>query len=134
MQTEKLQMTDRDREIACLVVQGCETPEIAEQLSVTERTVKAHLGRLYLRAGIREGQKRVHLVNLLSAALDKSPLPALGNRERRVAELTIQGLTNSDISSRLEVSVQVVKKYLTTVFDKCGVWTRTELAARYRCD
>jgi DNA-binding NarL/FixJ family response regulator len=35
--------------------------EIAEQLNISPRTVKQHLRTLFLRAGIKDGRKRVKL-------------------------------------------------------------------------
>jgi DNA-binding NarL/FixJ family response regulator len=43
------------------LVQGCSNKEIAGQLKISPRTVKQHLRTLFLRAGIREGRKRVKL-------------------------------------------------------------------------
>ncbi len=37
------------------------TKEIAEQLNISPRTVKQHLRTLFLRAGIKDGRKRVKL-------------------------------------------------------------------------
>lgn len=134
VQTETIQMTPREQEIAALLLQGNNPREIGEQLGVTRCTVKQHLRILYLRAGISAGTKSVQLVNLLSASDHKSSLPQLTVREKQIAELVLQGYSNVDISASIGMTVQMVKNYLRSVFDKCGVWTRTELAARYRCD
>lgn len=66
---ERIKVTPRDREVLDLLVQGCSNKEIAGQLSISPRTVKQHLRTLFLRAGIREGRKRVRLA---TAAFEKA--------------------------------------------------------------
>ena len=58
---EQVKITPRDQEVLNLLVQGCSNKEIAGQLRISPRTVKQHLRTLFLRAGIREGRKRVKL-------------------------------------------------------------------------
>jgi DNA-binding NarL/FixJ family response regulator len=57
----EVKVTPRDQEVLNLLVQGCSNREIAGQLNISPRTVKQHLRTLFLRAGIREGRKRVKL-------------------------------------------------------------------------
>jgi DNA-binding NarL/FixJ family response regulator len=61
MDIERMKVTPRDQQVLDLLVQGCSNKEIAGQLSISPRTVKQHLRTLFLRAGIREGRKRVRL-------------------------------------------------------------------------
>ena len=56
-----IKITPRDQQVLNLLVQGCSNKEIAGQLSISPRTVKQHLRTLFLRAGIRDGRKRVKL-------------------------------------------------------------------------
>jgi len=58
---DQVKITPRDQQVLNLLVQGCSNKEIAGQLSISPRTVKQHLRTLFLRAGIREGRKRVKL-------------------------------------------------------------------------
>lgn len=58
---EHIKITRRDQQVLKLLVQGCSNKEIAGQLNISPRTVKQHLRTLFLRAGIREGRKRVKL-------------------------------------------------------------------------
>lgn len=58
---DQVKVTARDQEVLNLLVLGCSNKEIAGQLKISPRTVKQHLRTLFLRAGIREGRKRVKL-------------------------------------------------------------------------
>ena len=55
----------RERQIVELLLQGCDNSEIARDLNIAERTVKAHFNRLFVRFGIKGGIKRVKLATLL---------------------------------------------------------------------
>jgi DNA-binding NarL/FixJ family response regulator len=46
-----LQLTTREREVLDLILQAQSNREIAEQLGIEERTVKAHVGRLMRKTG-----------------------------------------------------------------------------------
>ncbi|CAN5768248.1 hypothetical protein BH18ACI4_BH18ACI4_17150 [soil metagenome] len=54
----------------------------------------------------------------------------LSRREAQVALCCVQGLTNSQIGSRLQVTEQTVKFHLRHVFIKFGVRRRAELISR----
>jgi DNA-binding NarL/FixJ family response regulator len=55
----------REQKIINLLLQGYENPEIARELDIAERTVKAHFNRMFRRFGIRGGIKRVKLATML---------------------------------------------------------------------
>jgi len=55
----------RERQIIDLLLQGCDNSEIAQDLNIAERTVKADFNRLFLRFGIKGGIKRVKLATML---------------------------------------------------------------------
>ena len=56
-------------------------------------------------------------------------LPELTPRELELLQLMARGLTNKDISSVLEISVDTVKSHLRHVFAKMDVETRAEAVA-----
>lgn len=65
MSLHEIRVTPRDQEVLDLLIQGCSNKEIAGQLNISPRTVKQHLRTLFLRAGIREGRKRVKLATAM---------------------------------------------------------------------
>jgi hypothetical protein len=65
MKETAVRLGPREQQIADLLLQGCDNDEIAKQLHMARRTVKAHFNRLFLRFGISGGIKRVKLATLL---------------------------------------------------------------------
>ena len=65
MEQQGIRLGPRERQIVELLLQGCDNAEIATQLKMARRTVKAHFNRLFLRFGITGGIKRVKLATLL---------------------------------------------------------------------
>jgi DNA-binding CsgD family transcriptional regulator len=59
-----------------------------------------------------------------------APLPVLSARERRVAHLAAQGLTNQEIAGELYISAKTVEYHLGNVFAKLGISSRRQIAAR----
>lgn len=65
-------LSSREREVALSVAKGMTNKEVARELSITERTVKAHLAAVFEKLAVRD---RLHLALKLAAATDeKLPL------------------------------------------------------------
>jgi len=56
------------------------------------------------------------------------PQVSLSQQQERVLELIVEGLTNREISERLELSEKTVKNYVSVILDKLGVRSRTQAA------
>src|SRR5713101_4102085 len=65
MKEQAVRLGPREQQNVELLLQGCDNAEIARQLNMARRTVKAHFNRLFLRFGITGGIKRVKLATLL---------------------------------------------------------------------
>lgn len=53
-EADKPQLTARESEIVDLVIAGCRNREISERLSISEKTVKAHLSNIFAKLGVRD--------------------------------------------------------------------------------
>ena len=51
---------------------------------------------------------------------------ALSPRERQVLALMADGLSNTDIAERLQISDKTVRNHASNLFDKLGVWSRAQ--------
>jgi DNA-binding NarL/FixJ family response regulator len=127
---DQVKVTSRDQQVLDLLVQGCSNKEIGCQLQISPRTVKQHLRMLFVRAGIREGVKRVKLAGYAheDERTIKPPCEGLNPRESQISLLVWKGLTNRKIGEIVGTSEQAIKNHLRGVFDKLGVWSRLELA------
>src|SRR5256884_9976585 len=65
MKERSIRLGPREQQITELLLQGCDNSEIAGQLQMARRTVKAHFNRLFMRLGITGGIKRVKLATML---------------------------------------------------------------------
>jgi DNA-binding NarL/FixJ family response regulator len=129
----ELETTPGEKRIVALLLEGHDNREIASLTGLQEQVIKNRLREIYRKAGISDRRKRVRLIEVFSVKDDKLLLPTMAPRARQVAELVISGSTNRDVALQLGTTVQTVKNYVRIVFDACGVWSRTELAARFRC-
>jgi pimeloyl-ACP methyl ester carboxylesterase/DNA-binding CsgD family transcriptional regulator len=59
-------------------------------------------------------------------SLTDSAFAALSSRERQVLALMADGLSNSDIAERLQISDKTVRNHASNLFDKLGVWSRAQ--------
>ena len=127
---DQVKVSPREQQILNLLVQGCSNKEIGGQLNIGLHTVKQHLRMLFVRAGIREGDKRVKLARYAREDEDAvmTPCKSLSPRESQISILVWEGLTNREIGKIVGTSEQVIKNRLRSAFDKLGVWTRLELA------
>lgn len=56
-------LTEREREVARVVASGASNKEIARELGITERTVKAHVGAVLDKLGVRDRLQLALVVN-----------------------------------------------------------------------
>jgi len=102
--------------------------------------VPSGLGWITLHASLPDGGSdgRVAIVVERSASERATALRletyGVTEREREVAVLLAQGLTNPDIAQRLVLSPYTVQDHIKSLFEKTGVGSRQELVARVFLD
>lgn len=120
-----------EEKVANLMLAGADNQEIAYQLGIAVRTVKAHCSHLYAKAGITDGKrKRIRWFNAYTPP-KKSVLPSpvkLSPRQKQICEMVARGLTNQQISENTGLVLETIKNYMVILFDEVGVYSRAELA------
>jgi len=79
MNERDVRLGPREQQVVELLLQGCDNAEIASQLKMARRTVKAHFNRLFLRFGISDGVKRVKLARLFYRRQSRLPKDSMGH-------------------------------------------------------
>ena len=63
--------------------------------------------------------------------LRNDPINTLSRKERLIIEALSEGLTNKQLSARLEISSNTVKFHISNIFDKLNVKNRAQAIAHY---
>ncbi|MEU2033713.1 LuxR C-terminal-related transcriptional regulator [Nocardia amamiensis] len=110
-------------------------PNLAVHHEDCERVARRTLGRRAFEAAYREGTS-LDLDAAIDYALgEQSPAPAPGpsaeltEREREVADLVSEGLTNKAIAARLSISLRTAQGHVEHVLTKLGFTSRAQIAA-----
>jgi len=136
-------------EVACPAVALAEVPGFKQAMRLQQRGVRGYGNRHMLLqnlkqavAAVRAGQVWMppaiinQMISSMSPAEPEAeqplPLEELSKREREVADLVAQGLSNKEIADKLFISVRTVKAHLTSIFSKTGCRDRLELAVKIK--
>lgn len=77
LKDRSVQLSPREQQIIELLLLGCGNAEIARELKIAGRTVKAHFNRLFLRFGLNDGIKRVKLATMMYRRQISQPIDIL---------------------------------------------------------
>jgi DNA-binding CsgD family transcriptional regulator len=98
------------------------------------RDIKAAMGEAEYETAVRRGAD--HDDNLgavvrraLGGSKSRTRRVALTERERQVARLTAEGLTNREIAARLGIAQRTAETHVDRILRKLGLTSRTQLAA-----
>jgi len=132
-------------ELSCPAVALAEVPDFKQAMRLQSRGIRGYGNRHMLpenlsqaAAAVRAGQVWMppaiinQMISSISPVESDSEQPLsleqLSKREREVANLVAQGLSNQEMANKLFISVRTVKAHLTSIFSKTGCRDRLELA------
>ena len=99
---------------------------------VVDAIRRVHAGERTLSPEVTDTLIQVATERPAAEAPANAALEQLTQREREIAVLMAEGLTNAQISSRLNVSMASVKAHLSHIFTKLGVDNRVSAAMMVR--
>jgi DNA-binding NarL/FixJ family response regulator len=125
-------ISGRMHDVAEKLKLGLSNPEIAVDLGISERTVKAYMHRWFDFYNITGGCPRIKLLRILCPPQpgDTAPVSRLTSKELEVARLTVEGIHINRIAEAMGTTVYMVKNHRRAIYNKTGSWGRTDLAAR----
>ena len=118
-------LTAREAEVARAVAAGESNSEIAQRLSLSAHTVRAHVSRVLAAFGVAGRSALPTAMGRSRAGPDR---PALTPRQRQIAGLVAEGLANAEIAQRLEVSPRTVERHVSDILLRWGLTSRTAVA------
>jgi DNA-binding NarL/FixJ family response regulator len=105
---------------------------MAPALSSATESVRAALGPARFESALRDGL-RMSRADALRLAMREvaapSPNGPLTQREKDVAGLLAEGLSNKDIGARLFISERTVESHVRNILNKLGFHSRTQIAS-----
>jgi non-specific serine/threonine protein kinase len=112
-------------------------PQLVQYHDECDRMVRAGLGPRRFEEAYRRGQKMDMDAAVAYAVGEQSPdgarksdpFEALTKRERQVADLVAEGLTNRQIAARLVISQRTAQGHVEHILTKLGFTSRAQIAA-----
>ncbi|WP_062993238.1 protein kinase domain-containing protein [Nocardia anaemiae] len=110
-------------------------PKLTNVHDEYERTVRSALGERRFDAAFRRGQAMADNAAVTYALGEPPTAPApasqlrLTKRERQVADLIAQGLTNKQIATKLVISLRTAEGHVEHILNKLGFTSRAQIAA-----
>src|SRR6476646_1510218 len=108
-----MKITEYDKKIIGLVLQGCNAWVISREMRIAKRTAKARLNKLYRFYNCRGRIKSVELLRQIMPPEEKQPVKTeLTPREVQVIRHVYQAKTNAQIARDIGTTENMVKNYL----------------------
>jgi len=130
VEPEGRDLTQREREVLALVAEGLSNKEIGAELSISEKTVSAHilnLNKKYKARNRTDLVGKAFEISLKQTEIVKPEGKDLTQREREVLALVAEGLSNKEIEAELSISENTGRNSIRTLMRKYNVQNRTHL-------
>jgi len=118
--TEWHGLSEREREVARLLLDGLSNADIASALYVSPHTVRVHVSRVLAAFGVASRFALAARVPASRAA----PVGGLTGRQSEVVAQLSTGASNAEIAERLGISVKTVEKHLHEIMRRLSVTSR----------
>lgn len=125
-------LAPRERAIVELVRRGHGNKQIAYVLGISVGTVSSYLSHAMRKIGAKNRVQLVTLTERPSPSVVAAALRDATAAEREVAAMLVEGLSDRAIAERRGVSARTVANQLRSLFARCGVRSRAELAVHLR--
>ena len=128
-----MEISAQDMQIFQLKAEGRQDDEISQIVKLPPGTVKSRYTAIYKKLGAKNGAEAVKIAEqqgLLPKNSSQKPtfLLSLTARERDVGQEVANGLQNSQIARKLNISVSKVENAIHSLLSKTGCKNRIELA------
>ncbi|MGV8884143.1 MAG: LuxR C-terminal-related transcriptional regulator [Microbacteriaceae bacterium] len=126
-------LSERERDVALLVVEGFGNHAIASELHLSEHTVQVHVSRVLAAFGVASRfALAAQLTALIPGDADAATPPDLTPRQNAVVDHIVRGLSNENIARELGVSVKTVEKHVSEIFRRWNVASRIGVTRKAR--
>ena len=117
-------LSERERDVALLIVEGFSNAAVATELHLSEHTVQVHVSRVLAAFGVASRfALAAQLADEVASPEGDAP-PALTPRQNAVVDHLVRGLSNEQIGGELGVSVKTIEKHVSEVFRRWNVASR----------
>jgi len=119
-------LSERERDVALLIVEGFSNSAIAAELHLSEHTVQVHVSRVLAAFGVASRFALAASLTSQFPGKDAStePPPPLTPRQHAVVDRIVLGFSNEQIGRELGVSIKTVEKHVSEVFRRWDVASR----------
>lgn len=126
---EQEMLSPREKEVLWLTARGLHRKEIGQQLSMSTRTVGAHIYNIFGKLGVNSREKAVILginqgiidLKQASSGFNIGLVNKLGGRPKEVIKEMAGGLSRKEVVDKLRISKSTLRSHLSEVFRKLNV-------------